>query len=328
MYHVLIIGGGFSGCVIADELSGCGAKVSIVERSARIGGKVRNYGCKATDKCNNCGVCLSAGLWEKVEKTPQIDIINNSKLADVNGKAGDFSVILKTPEGTKGINGISHIVVATGFEESNAYAGHLQIEGKLGIIRGLELEALCKGRKKDSLFEKAPDSVAFIQCVGSRDKKDDSIYCSRVCCSYSTRAAKVIRHIYPECWITFFYMEMQAVSNGDYFASLKDEQNIEFIKCRPLRIKAGEPVIIEFENPENGDIAKREFDYVVLSEGIHPAKDADIMAELCGLLQDKNGFLGSGNDGIYVAGCAKRPAKIEETWSDAVAVANQIRSEI
>ena len=123
-------------------------------------------------------------------------------------------------------------------------------------------------------------------------------------------------------------MEMQAVSNGDYFSSLKEEYDIEFIKCRPLQIKAGEPAEIEYEDPTSGQVIKREFDYVILSEGIHPGNDADTIAELCGLGQDKNGFLEPGNRGVYVIGCAKRPEKIEEAWADAIATAGQIRSEI
>lgn len=327
MSHVLVIGGGLSGCTVANELASGGVKVTIVERTARIGGKVRSYGCKSTVKCNNCGLCLCGGLWEKVEKNPFIEIINNSKLTDVTGKAGDFSVILKTPDGARYINGITSIVAATGFEESSAIGGHLQIEGKQGIVRGLELEEIFRGRSKDALFENAPESVAFIQCVGSRDKKEGSMYCSRVCCSYSTRAAKVIREYYPECHISFFYMELQPVSGGDYFLQLQDME-IEFVKCRPLKITAGEPVKVEFEDFESGGPATREFDVVVLSEGIHPPKDADLTAELCRLGQDKNGFLNDGgngrNSGVFVSGCAKKPGKIEETYSDSLAVAKEI----
>jgi len=329
MSYVLIIGGGLSGCTVAYELAVLGGiKVTIVEKNAGIGGKVKNYGCKATEKCNNCGVCLTGGLWEKVEKNLNVDILSHSELVDVTGKEGDFSAIVKTPGGNRYLNGISCIVVATGFEESPNFGSHLQIDGKKGIIRGLELEELCKSRKRDAIFEKAPESVAFIQCVGSRDKKEDSMYCSRVCCSYSTRAAKVIKQIYPECLITFFYMEMQAVSGGDYFLGLKEELGFEFIKCRPLKISGGEPAVVEYEEPESGKLIRREFGMVCLSDGIHPPKDAFKTAELCGLSQDKNGFLKGGNNGIFVTGCAKQPAKIEETWFDSVAVARQIRREI
>ena len=327
MSHVMIIGGGLSGSTVAAELAEYGVDVTIVEKSDRIGGKVRDYGCKATDKCNNCGLCLTGGLWEKVEKNQNIEILGGSKLVDLTGSAGDFSAIVKNSDGLRYINGISSVVVATGFEESPVLGGHLQIEGKTGIIRGLELEALCKTRSKNEFFERAPKSVAFIQCVGSRDKKEDSLYCSRVCCSYSTRAAKVIRYYYPECEITFYYMEIQAVSNGDYFKQLEG-MDIGFLKCRPLKIKAGTPVSLEYEDPVDGEIKSREYDYVMLSDGIHPPKDADRIAEICGLGQDSNGFLKSIGDGVdrgvFVSGCAKKPAKIEEVYSDSIAVARQV----
>ncbi|MCL1808375.1 MAG: NAD-binding protein [Clostridiales bacterium] len=329
MFQVLVIGGGLSGCAVACELAAVGAKVTVAEKTGRAGGKVRSYGCKATDKCNNCGVCLAGGLWEKAEKNSNIDIICNAKLVDVTGGPGDYSAVLKTPEGVRYFNSLASIVVATGFEESPAASGHLQIDGRQGIIRGLELEALMKGRGKETLFDKVPQSVCFIQCVGSRDKKEGSMYCSRVCCSYSTRAAKVIRQIYPECGITFFYMELQAVANGDYFAGLQG-LGMEFIKSRPLKITAGAPAVVEYEDMVRGRVCKREFDIVVLSEGIHPPDDADITAELCRLSQDKDGFLKSAENswdsGVFVSGCAKRPMKIEETWADSAAVAKEVLS--
>ncbi|MCL2162813.1 MAG: FAD-dependent oxidoreductase [Oscillospiraceae bacterium] len=337
MLNMIVMGGGIAGCTAAFELAQNGVKVTIIEKTSRIGGKVKDYGCMATDKCNNCGTCLVGGLWEKVEKNPYIDILYNSKVVDVTGEAGDFSVVAATPEGFRYINGIASIVVATGFEESPAPGGHLQIgSGAQGIIRGLQLESICKGRSKSAIFEKAPRSVAFIQCAGSRDKKEGALYCSKVCCGYSTRAAMVIRQTYPDCEIVFFYMELQSVSSGDYFAQLKDK-NIEFVKCRPLKVKAGAPAKVVYETPDGGELVEREFDLVVLSEGIHPTKDADRLAEICGLAQDSFGFLSSigagdggdggnggvGGSGVYVAGCARQPCTIADTYSDAVAVARQ-----
>ena len=47
---VVIIGAGLAGCTAAQTLSGAGFKVIILEKEAQIGGKVRDYGCKATDR--------------------------------------------------------------------------------------------------------------------------------------------------------------------------------------------------------------------------------------------------------------------------------------
>ncbi len=327
MSHVLVIGAGLSGCTTATRLAQSGTKVTLVERESAVGGRVRTYGCKATDKCNNCGVCLAGGLWEKVEKNPLIDVILSSVVVDISGTAGDFSATIKTPEGKRYVNGISSIVISTGFESLNTgISSHLQIEGTKGLMTGSEMEQAIMERNQSAVFSAPPKSVAFIQCFGSRDEKEEAMYCSRVCCAYSTRAAKVIKQYYPDCEIVFFYMELQSVANEDYFAGLKD-LGIEFIKCRPLKISGGEPATIAYDHPAQG-ITQRSFDLVVLSDGIHPGKDSDWMAETYGLGQNKHGFLqvvgDSSQTGIYVSGCAKSPLKIEETYSDSVAVANAI----
>jgi len=51
MARVLIVGAGVAGCTVAYTLAEHGALVTLLEKSDTIGGKVRTYGCKATDKC-------------------------------------------------------------------------------------------------------------------------------------------------------------------------------------------------------------------------------------------------------------------------------------
>ncbi len=327
MSLVLVVGGGLSGAVVAKELADLNTPVTIIEASPAIGGKVRSYGCKATDKCNNCGVCLTKGLWESVEKDPNISIMLNSKLVDLTGEKGSYTATVKGKAGINYITGISDVVVATGFKQTKDYNGFLEINGNKNIMLGSQLEAVIKNRSESAIFEKAPESISFIQCYGSRDCKENGVYCSRVCCAYSTRAAKLIKQYYPDCKITFFYMELQTVNNGDYFNSLKD-LGIEFIKCRPIKLAAGDKTVVTYDNPESGNREQKEFDLTILSDGIHPNSDAARIAEICGLSQDEAGFLTScvnpDKNGIYVAGCAKGPAKIEETYNGSVAIAKEI----
>lgn len=326
MAHVLVIGAGLAGCTAAYRLSQAGNSVTLVEKKDSIGGRVRKYGCKATDKCNNCGVCLVGGLWEKVEKNPLVEIMASSVVTDLSGAAGDFSAAIKTPDGPRYISGVNSVVVSTGFESMNySDSAHIQMEAGEGIITGTQIEEIMLGRTANGVLPEPPKSVAFIQCFGSRDEKERSNYCSRVCCSYSTRAAKVLRHYYPECDITFFYMELQNVANRDYYKELTQEDGIEFIKCRPLEITGGKPATIRYDDPHEGK-KERQFDLVVLSEGIHPGPDAAWMAATYGLQQDGNGFLSAvdGSRGIYVAGCARQPFKIDESYADAMTVADKI----
>jgi heterodisulfide reductase subunit A len=332
MSHVLVVGGGISGCTVAKELSDNDINVTIIEMSDKIGGKVRGYGCKATDKCNNCGVCLTSGLWDHVERNNNVNIITNSKLIDLTGEKGNFTAAIKSQEGVRYITGISYVVVSTGFAETTPanFNGFVEMDGDKGIITGSQIEGIIKERSNDSLFDKAPSSVAFIQCYGSRDHRENAMYCSKVCCNYSTKAAKVIKQYYPDCKVTFFYMELQMVQNGDYFKSLKD-LGIEFIKCRPIKVSSGEPASVTYDNPETGRKETKNFDLIVLSNGIHPVSDSDRIAEIFGFSQDESGFLKYVKDsreardtGIFVSGCAKGPEKIDEAYSESVAVAREI----
>ena len=325
MAKVLVVGAGVSGCTVAYTLAERGVSVTLFEKSDRIGGKVRSYGCKAVDgRCQNCGVCLTTGLWEKVENHPMIS--------------------LKCQGETLSTDTFDAVVVSTGFERytgPSSLPSHLHIENTAGLMTGTELEKLLLERTKTNLFEKMtgfkdpPSSVAFIQCVGSRDINEGGIYCSRVCCSYSTRAAKLIRSYYPDCEIVFFYMEMQNVEGGNYFTGLC-ELGIEFINCRPISISGGEPVVVEYDSSIDGEghgIKSREFDIVVLSDGIHANSENDKLAEVYGLSQDKDGFLYAADNfgsrcNVYVTGTARAPMKIDEAHADSLAVAGKILSKI
>ena len=325
-----------AGCTVAKELSENGIFVTIVESADRIGGKVREYGCKASDTCNNCGVCLTTGLWEKVEHDDNIEILRRSKMIDLSGKKGGFTAAVRSDGRVRYITGLSDIVVSTGFEQTSLenFNGFVELEGRGWVITGSELERLCKGRgaedkEAEGLFEEVPKSVAFIQCYGSRDCRENAMYCSKVCCAYSTRAAKVIKHYYPECKTVFYYMELQTVGGGDCFRELKDI-GVEFIKCRPVAID-GAKGIVTSDNPSSGRREDRQFDVIVLSDGIHPAADSDKLAEICGLTQDGMGFLRytkgpseTKETGVFLAGCVSGPKKIEEVYAESVSVAKDI----
>lgn len=328
MKHVLIVGGGLAGCTAALELADKDVRVTLVEKADRIGGKVRDYGCKADKRCNNCGLCLAGNLWEKVENDESINIMTNSTLSDIFGEKGYFQALVRTKSGKRMLSGISSIVISVGFNEFTSIScGNMELDSRENIISGRELELILSKRKKHGLFERKPSSVAFIQCFGSRDLKEKASYCSRVCCAYSTRAARTLRHYYPDARIVFFYMDLQRVEEKEYFRELESE-NMEFIRYRPVKLMAGNPVRVLYNDASSGDTREMEFDLAVLSEGIHPPEDAAKLAEICGFGLDRHGFLKyvrEGNlSGIYLAGCASGPKNIEETHAEALTVAKEI----
>jgi heterodisulfide reductase subunit A-like polyferredoxin len=59
MRTYLIVGGGVSGATAAAALAAAGHRVQWIEAGNRLGGAVLEYGCKATDECSRCGVCVA-----------------------------------------------------------------------------------------------------------------------------------------------------------------------------------------------------------------------------------------------------------------------------
>jgi len=328
MACVLVIGGGLAGCVTARELANKGIETLIVEKAPKIGGKVRHYGCKATEHCNQCGLCLVGDLWKQVESHERIQIWTGSQVLDIEGTRGDFSLRLACPDGPRTVSGVTDIVVSVGFDTfSLESTASLEYEPDQGIISGDQLEQLLASRGKHGVFTQPPASIAFIQCFGSRDIQEKAAYCSRVCCGYSTRAARVLRQYHPDMKISFFYMDLQELEGEACYNQLLEEQ-MEFIRSKPIRIRPGKPNRVLYERPGSGELVEQEFDMLVLSEGIHPSEDGQRMAEICKLGFDRNGFLKYVEDprlsGIYMAGCVSGPKKIPEVFYEGLQLAWEI----
>ena len=328
MLTVLVIGGGLAGCATALEVAERGRTVVIVEKTDALGGKVRRYGCKASPQCRQCGVCHAGGLWEQTERHLRIRIAFETRVGDILGQSGNFSVLLRSKAGMERIDGVSDIVTAIGFEDPDRVPGPgLELKGHPKVFGGYALEQLLAERTAGQIFDAPPESIAFIQCYGSRDLQEKAGYCSRVCCGYATRAARVLRQVYPKAAIVFFYMDLQAVESGPYQQRLMEE-GIEFILSRPVSIETGTPHRIRYEQRGHDMLTERAFDAIILSEGIHPAADGDRIAELCGLQQDQYGFLGKlrgvSPEGIHPAGCCSGPKTIKEVCLDAMEIGARI----
>jgi len=318
--NILIIGGGLAGCTVAKELSAAGIDSCIVETGATLGGKVRGYGCKSDAKCNNCGLCAVGTLWQDVEGDPRIKKLCKARVIDISDTGGMFHVLIQTDAG-KIEESFTDIVVATGFEDPERTAGAgYDAPAFPGVFTGNALEKLMKERGADSIFPEAPGSVAFMMCYGSRNLKERAAYCSRVCCAYSTRAAKVIKHYYPDTEVVAFYMDLQAVNPGNYAAEL-ESRGIRLERCRPadISLDGGRPVIA-YEDAEGRK--EKSFDYLFLNTGIHPDVPRNTaLADITGLKVGSDGFLDyvkpPEKTGVYLAGCASSPMTIAETIASA-----------
>ena len=124
---------------------------------------------------------------------------------------------------------------------------------------------------------KEPDSIAYVQCAGSRDKTLGVEYCSRVCCMYAIKQAMLLSGALPLADITIYYMDIRTFGKGyEQFYQNAKAMGIEFVKGKVARITEDEDQnpVVRVEMIEDGSqVVERTHDLVVLSVGMLPGFD-------------------------------------------------------
>ncbi len=322
---VLVLGGGIAGSATADRLSRGGVEVHLVERNPDIGGRVAEMGCKATDKCMRCNVCVADEIFRSVRKTAAsrsrnktsatIRLHTSTELVrtEENGKGLRLTAVLGGKgRRTKKVD-VDSIVVAVGYQPYDPAQNSAYHYGSIpNIITGVEAERQLADENR--IFrpsdKAAPGRIAFIQCVGSRSEEvhrrpEDSDYCSTVCCSYALRMAQLIRHQSADAAITVFYMDIQKFGKGfeQFFKQCRDK--MRFVRSRPYELTAApsDSVLVKYTGEgatpgaesrvaTKAGVCEEEFDLVVLSVGIRPPSGMSLLADKLGIPTDEQGFLG------------------------------------
>ncbi len=202
---------------------------------------------------------------------------------------------------------VGAIIVATGFDMFDPKQitpfGYKRYKD---VITAMELERLlcASGPTGGHLIRpsdgKKPESIAFIQCVGSRDRREwiNNAYCSSICCKYAVKDAVLIKEHDPHAMITIFYIDMRAFGRGfqEFVNRAKAEYGIKFTRSNPGEITE-EPetkrLTIWFEDNVTRTVKSLTFDLVVLCTALVPRKDADELAKILGIQTDNYRFLKS-----------------------------------
>lgn len=239
---------------------------------------------------------------------------------------------------------VGTIIVATGSETYTPMKkGVYKYWEYDNVITALELERLlnASGPTGGHLIrpsdKKAPKRVAFIQCVGSRNKKINRNYCSRVCCMYAIKNAQIIKEHEPETEIAVYYNDIRAFGKGfeELYHRVREEFGVEFIRGRPAKLSENpetKSIMIRAEETLLNKITEREFDLIVLSVGLLPSEGSKRIGKILGLSLSADGFFAEAHpklrpvdtatDGIFLAGCAQSPKDIPDSVAQAKAAAS------
>ena len=125
---------------------------------------------------------------------------------------------------------------------------------------------------------KEPQSIAWVQCVGSRDTRNGcKPYCSRVCCLNAIKQAIQYKEKYPLGEAYIFYMDIQAFGKGyeDFVQLAMQQYNIHFIRgFSDVIEKLDKSLVIHAEDTLLDKLLTIKLDLLILSTGIQCRSDA------------------------------------------------------
>jgi len=232
------------------------------------------------------------------------------------------------------------VILATGFEITPPDAKEEYGGGRFSnVVDGLVMERLLAptgpyGRVIRPGDGKEPDSIAYVQCAGSRDKSLGVEYCSRVCCMYAIKQAMLLSGSLPLADITIYYMDIRSFGKGyEQFYQNAKAMGIEFVKGKVAKItenEAKDPVVRVELIDEGSRIVERRHDLVVLSVGLLPGYNPESVYKV-NVSDDGFVDLPSANispsltnqEGIFATGTAVAPMDIVDSIVMAGAAATE-----
>ncbi len=311
-------------------------EVGAIERNGRMFQVSFRSGPKFIDpeKCTDCGLCYEKCPKGAIITAPSPHLhpfyaIDPSKCTDLQDKEKQ-SCQSVCPEGAIDFDEKEHIgsrqvdgvLLATGYEPFDpGEIKRFNFQQFKNVVTEMDLERIL--RLQGDVYRPSdnapPESIAFVQCVGSRDPPLNHDYCSRVCCGYALRMALRIIHFHPQIQITLFYMDIQNFGK-DFQRYYEEARNsIRLIRGLPgdFYPARNDTVSLSFYDEDTRRTITNDFDMVILSVGITPSASHGFFKDRLGLSLNGDGFLAAPEQaqdkGIFVAGSAEGPMNVSES---------------
>lgn len=226
---------------------------------------------------------------------------------------------------------VGSIVVATGYDlydkkNLNEYAEDPDILDSLQFERLLSPTGPTKGVVRRPSDGKVPKEIVFIKCCGSRDPEHHFPYCSRFCCMYTGKQARLYKRMVPDGQAYIFYIDIRATGKGyeEFIKAGIEEQHLMYIRGRVSKIyRDGDKLIVMGVDTLSNSMVEVEADMVVLAMAATGADGGRELGKILNIITDLYGFASEAHlklgpletltAGIYLCGCAPSPKDIPDS---------------
>lgn len=280
---------------------------------------------KEAERCLNCATCCECMECISVCEAKAIDHLMKEETIQIHSGsiilATGYDTLEPSPLKQFGYGRYANVFSALEFERLSNATG--PTGGKILM------------RNKDNEFTKAPESVAIVHCVGSRDVNYHE-YCSRVCCMYALKYTHLIKEkVGHDTKVYDFYIDMRCFGEGyEEFYERCQKEGTTFIRGKVARItdkaqnasEQGKLIAIA-EDTLLGELLRVPVDMVILCTAVQAREDTADVGRVFGVNQGADGFfleehpklgpLNTAAEGVFLCGCCQKPMDIPDAVSQA-----------
>ncbi|THB73249.1 MAG: CoB--CoM heterodisulfide reductase iron-sulfur subunit A family protein [Desulfobacteraceae bacterium] len=321
----LVIGGGLSGLTAAIGLADQGYHATLIEQSPVLGGNalLLNETWDGESISHN----MSA-LIDKARNHERVDIYTDATVKASSGFVGNFKTTITAGEQEIEVDH-GALIVATGAKESRPeeylygederVMTHLEMDNALINSHGVVNNA---------------SSVAFIQCVGSREPSRP--YCSKVCCTHSMKSAIKLKEMDPDKDVFVLYRDIRTYGQREQLYQKARELGVIFIQYevenKPRVTGTPDHLTLTVRDHVLDVDMEIDTDILVLATGIIPPENSELARMFKLSLNDDQFFMEAhaklrpvdvASDGIFLAGMAHYPKPVEESIAQAKAAVSR-----
>ena len=288
-------------------------------------------------RCNNCGICFErcpekgAVIRGYSKNNECFYAISDKKCLNFKDTSCDIcqeacpedAIHLEAGETTLSTQA-NAVILAIGFTPFNPVDKPYGYGQFRNVVTNLDMEGILrtKGRALKPSNGGEAGSIAFIQCVGSRDAKCNHLWCSKVCCGSALRMAGLVKARQPETQITFYYMDVQTFGRGfeEFYTNIR--KDVRLIRTLPGDIYPGDndQLRVTYLDNVSSETLQEAFDMVVLSVGMTPCQGMRSTADMLKVSLAETGFTeqtqsgeGVSEIGVFAAGAVSGPMSIPES---------------
>ena len=327
-HSALVIGGGLAGMTAARNLSKQGFCTYLVEKNNVLGGQALNL--HATWRGEDVQQNLTR-LINDVKSDPNITILTNTQIKNVDGFVGNFQTTL-VAAGQEQVIEHGVAIIASGADELKPDQYFYGQDAR--VMTGLELD---KKFVDNALPIKDIKTAVFIQCVGSRIPERP--YCSKVCCTQSVKNALQLKKLKPAMDVFIIYRDLRTYGLREGLYREARTQGVVFIRydfSKELAVSKGKDGL---QVRCTSSVLLRELeitaDLLVLATPIvSPAENP--LAQLFKVPVNDDGFfveahvklqpIDFATQGVFVCGLAHSPKPVDESIAQALGAASRVAS--